>query len=330
MIKKVWEPLKTPILRKTINQLMFLFRTPPVEEGSDLIIGFGPQGVAMAGGVDAEIPTIGYFFHPWYTLYPRPIDRDPSPVSNLIFREPPSSTIIKAVDKGRVSRVRELAANSPIIARLIRRIYGREAQVMMPGVDIGPLAEEKNLGDYVFIPTRVVYHKNLHTAIKALYILRKKFSRDVKLIISGSINDQVYWKNIQEMIKSLELGKCVKHIGFVSDKELWSLYRNAVCHWFISYSEDFGLTALESMSQETPVIASNDGGARYTVIDGETGYLVDPNDAHSFAEKTAYLLDNPDMRKKIGKKGRRHVLRNFTWEKHFRDWDRLVERLTNH
>ncbi|MHA1627091.1 MAG: glycosyltransferase [Candidatus Asgardarchaeia archaeon] len=82
------------------------------------------------------------------------------------------------------------------------------------------------------------------------------------------------------------------------------------------------------MSQETPVIASNDGGARYTVIDGETGYLVDPNDAHSFAEKTAYLLDNPEMREEMGKKGRRHVLRNFTWEKHFRDWDRLIKTVT--
>jgi len=326
-IRRAWHPIRTPLLRRTINELTFLIRNPTIEEDSDLIIGFGPHGVTMAGYQD-RIPTIGYFFHPWYTLYPRPIDRDPSPISNLIFKKPPLSTFLKVLDRRKVNRVKELAANSPIIAKMIRQIYRREAHIMMPGVDIVPLVEKNPCRDYIFIPTRVVYHKNLHTAVKALYILRKRFSRDIDLIISGSINDPIYWSYIQEMIARLELGKYVRHIGFVPDEELWSLYRNAVCHWFISYMEDFGLTALESLSQETPVIASNDGGARYTMIDGETGYLVDPNDAHSFAEKTAYLLDNPDVREEMGKKGRRHVLRNFTWEKHFREWDRLIERVT--
>ncbi|MHA1627092.1 MAG: glycosyltransferase [Candidatus Asgardarchaeia archaeon] len=106
-----------------------------------------------------------------------------------------------------------------------------------------PLVEERPSENYIFIPTRVVYHKNLHTAIKALYILRKEFSKDVKLILSGVIGDQAYWKYLQKLIRKLELGKYVRHIGFISDEKLWSLYRNAVCHWFISYMEDFGLTA---------------------------------------------------------------------------------------
>jgi glycosyltransferase involved in cell wall biosynthesis len=94
---------------------------------------------------------------------------------------------------------------------------------------------------------------------------------------------------------------------------IWLLYRNAICHWFTPYQEDFGLTPIESMSQETPVIASNDGGARYTVIDDETGFLVDPNDAYAFAEMTAMLLDQPDDRNRMGQKGREHVLEYFTW-----------------
>jgi len=324
-IKEAWKRLRTPVLRKTVNELLFIFKTTAIEKDNDLFIGFGSQGVTVAGGIGKRIQTIGYFFHPNYALYPRDVDRDSPLISRLIFRQPPFSCILKSFDRDKVNRVRVLAANSPIVARIIHRIYRRRAHVMMPGVDVRPLAKEKPGKQYIFIPTRVVYHKNLHTAIKALHILREQLSKDVELIISGAIDDQAYWRQIQAMIHSLKLNNCVKHIGFVSEQHLFSLYRNAVCHWLISYSEDFGLTVLESMSQETAVIASNDGGAKYTVVDSETGYLVDPNNADSFAKKTAFLLENPDICREMGKRGRNHVLKNFTWEKHFKDWDGLLE-----
>jgi len=327
-VKKAWEHIKFPVLRRTINGLITMFKDSPLDD-CDAFIGFGPHGAILAGKLSDNVPTIGYFFHPWHLLYHHRINRDSSVASKIIFRESPLSSLLKRVDRNQVMRLREIGVNSPHIGNMIVEYYGRKPHIMMPGIDVKPPAKKMRLfslfENYVFIPTRIIYYKNVHTAIKVLYILRRKYKKDVKLVISGAINHPLYWRQIQNMIKMLRLEREVKYIGFVPEHMMWLLYRNAICHWFTPYQEDFGLTPIESMSQETPVIASNDGGARYTVLDSETGFLVDPNDAFAFAEKTALFLDQPDERIRIGEKGRYHVLKNFTWERHFKEWDDLID-----
>lgn len=81
-----------------------------------------------------------------------------------------------------------------------------------------------------------------------------------------------------------------------------------------SILEPFGLVALESMACETPVIAVREGGYRETVIDGETGYLVE-RDPKKLAEKIILILKRQDLAQKLGKAGRQHVMKNFSWEK---------------
>jgi len=326
-VKKAWEHIKTPILGRTINGYITMFKKPPSDD-CDAFIGFGPHGAILAGRISEEVPTIGYFFHPWYVLYPRDIDRDSSIASKLIFRQSILSGFLKKVDRNQVKCINEIGVNSPHIGDLITKYYGRKPNVMMPGIDVKPPANKMRLfssfEDYVFIPTRIIYHKNIHTAIKTLYVLRKKYRKDVKLVIAGSINDESYWNQMQNMIRLLDLDKDVRYLGFIPENMIWLLYRNAICHWFTPYQEDFGLTPIESMSQETPVIAANDGGARYTVINDKTGFLVDPNDHYAFAEKTVEIMDDPSMREKMGKEGRKHVLDNFTWTRHFNEWDKLL------
>ncbi len=330
-VQKAWEHIKFPVLRRTMNGILTMFKDPPLDD-CDAFIGFGPHGAVLAGRVSEEVPTIAYFFHPWYLLYHRDIDRDSSIASKLIFRQNVFSGVLKMVDKRQVRSIKEICAISPHIGDLIVKYYGRKPNVMMPGTDVMPPVNKTRIfssfNDYVFMPTRMIYHKNLHTAVKSLYILRKKYRKNVHLVISGSINHEAYWQQIQNMIRLLGLEKEVRYLGFLPQNMIWLLYRNAICHWFTPYQEDFGLTPIESMSQETPVIASNDGGARYTVIDEETGFLVDPNDAYAFAEKTSLLLDKPDDRSKMGKKGREHVLKHFTWEHHFQEWDNLVQKVS--
>ena len=130
-------------------------------------------------------------------------------------------------------------------------------------------------------------------------------------------------QQIQNIIRLLGLENEARYLGFLPEGMIWLLYRNAIRHWFTPCQEDFGLTPTESMSQKTPVIAYNDVGARYTFIDGDTGLLVDPKDAYTFAEKTAILLDQSEYRNRMGQKGREHVLKHFTWKRHFEEGDKL-------
>src|SRR5690606_12309109 len=77
--------------------------------------------------------------------------------------------------------------------------------------------------------------------------------------------------------------------------------RQAIKHYysaadiFVStpWYEPFGITPLEAMACGTPVIGSDVGGIKYTVSDGETGFLVPPHDPQALASRLAYLCSHP-------------------------------------
>ncbi|MCR9628123.1 glycosyltransferase family 4 protein [Vibrio antiquarius] len=89
---------------------------------------------------------------------------------------------------------------------------------------------------------------------------------------------------------------------------------------FPSYREGFGNVAIEASSMELPVIAFDVIGCRESILDHQTGLLVEPYSVHSLSEAISQLIDNPELRKKYGKLGRERV------EKHFDSkiiWDNL-------
>ena len=65
-----------------------------------------------------------------------------------------------------------------------------------------------------------------------------------------------------------------------------SIYRAADAVVVCSYSESFGLSALEAQACGTPVVATDVGGLRHIVTDGVTGFLVDPRDPSVFAARS--------------------------------------------
>jgi mannosyltransferase len=75
-----------------------------------------------------------------------------------------------------------------------------------------------------------------------------------------------------------------------------------------SREEGFGLTALEAMSSEVAVVATRAGSYADTILDGETGLLVDIGDVAALAGAMAALMDNATRRQLMGESGRRHVL----------------------
>jgi trehalose synthase len=93
-----------------------------------------------------------------------------------------------------------------------------------------------------------------------------------------------------------------------------------------SIREGFGMTVTEALWKEVPVVGGNVGGIPLQVIDGITGFLV--NTIEEAAEKTLYLLRNPEKAKEMGKRGREHVLRNFLITKHLKNYLNLFIRLS--
>jgi trehalose synthase len=79
----------------------------------------------------------------------------------------------------------------------------------------------------------------------------------------------------------------------------------------MSSREGFGLTVTEGLWKAKPVIASNVGGIPHQVVDGETGFLLEPDDIDGFVEKTLYALKNPKACRELGRAGLECVRENF-------------------
>lgn len=86
--------------------------------------------------------------------------------------------------------------------------------------------------------------------------------------------------------------------------------------------EALGRTAVEAMAAGKPVVASRLGGLPFTVLDGETGLLCESGNAEDLARKIDLLLDDPDLRQRLGQAGRRRFEDHYAWpviiEKHYR------------
>ncbi|MCG3197382.1 MAG: D-inositol-3-phosphate glycosyltransferase [bacterium] len=107
----------------------------------------------------------------------------------------------------------------------------------------------------------------------------------------------------------------LRNLGWKNQEELADLYREmdivvAPSIWI----EPFGITALEGMATGLPVVASNLGGLARSVLDGETGFLVRPNDPGELAAQMLRLIHDADLRARMGKAGRDRVLAEFTWD----------------
>jgi D-inositol-3-phosphate glycosyltransferase len=88
-----------------------------------------------------------------------------------------------------------------------------------------------------------------------------------------------------------------------------------------SYSESFGLVALEAQACGCPVVASGVSGLRSVVRDEVSGYLIDRHDPAAYAERIGRLLENSELAQQMGRRGRL-LSQRFSWT---RTADRLEQ-----
>lgn len=162
-------------------------------------------------------------------------------------------------DISTVNRVDHFVANSGYIARRIKKIYNREANVIYPPVDVDKFILNENKEDFYLAVARFVPYKKMDLIVEAYAGMPDK-----KLYVIGSGPDEA-------KIKALARPN-IKFLGYQSDKDLIDYMGRAKAFVFAA-EEDFGITNVEAMACGTPVIAFGKGGATETIIHGETGYF---------------------------------------------------------
>ena len=120
-------------------------------------------------------------------------------------------------------------------------------------------------------------------------------------------------KRIGNLVKELGIEDLTEFTGRVGHEDLASYYAAADVCVVPSHYEPFGLVAIEAMASRTPVVASNVGGLKFSVADGETGLLAPPQDEAAFAEAIDSILADDRWREELGRKARDRVVTKFSW-----------------
>lgn len=179
-------------------------------------------------------------------------------------------------------------------------------KIIYNGIAINrPEEDQKNSTVFTVIYIgRLVAEKGV---LKILKIAQKLNDVHFDIVGDGNLKEELGIKIKNKKIKNVTL------LGFQSNIE--KLLRKSSILLLPSESESFGLVIAEAMACKLPVIASNVGGIPELIIDGEGGWLCNPDDIDCFAGKIKYLHDNPTLIEKFGIFNRQRYEALFTLEK---------------
>ncbi|WP_434631318.1 glycogen synthase [Thermoanaerobacterium thermosaccharolyticum] len=164
-------------------------------------------------------------------------------------------------------------------------------------------------GRYILFVGRISRQKGIIHLIDAV----KYLPQDVKVVLCASTPDTEEIK--MEMEEKVKLYPNIIWIDkMVTKEEIIELYSNAEVFVCPSIYEPFGIINLEAMACNTPVVASATGGIKEVVVDGETGFLVEPGNPEDLAEHIKKLLDDRELAATFGANGRKRVEEMFSWE----------------
>jgi len=205
-------------------------------------------------------------------------------------------------------------------------IYKAKVNYIPPGVDtkIFKLSRKRSTNDVLFVG-RIEKNsdwKGISYLLEAISIV-KQIKPDISLRLVGPGDKVDYYKIYAQ---KLGINKNVKFVGPKINSELAIEYQHSkvIVLPSITESESFGIVLIEAMACKKPVIGSNVGGIPYVIDNEQNGLLVLPKDPEALADAIIKILKNPKLANKMGKKGYKKVINNFTWEKQINTTKELI------
>ena len=169
----------------------------------------------------------------------------------------------------------------------------------------------------ILLPGRLTNWKGQIVFVEALNILNQQtYVKPFSAIILGSYEDRkVYYKRLLSLVEKYRLNQKIKFISFCKEMPLAYKLADVVVSASIE-PEAFGRVSVEAQSMEKPIIASEIGGSKETIVKNKSGLLFKPGDPISLAEKLKEILSlDENASKLMGIEGRKNVLKKFDVEK---------------
>lgn len=166
-----------------------------------------------------------------------------------------------------LSKISKIYVNGENLKAYCLEHLGREAEILYPPVDTKEFVpcEPSDKGDYYVSFSKLATFKRVDAVVRTF-----KEMPDKKLLIVHGVNDPQ-----KDEIAALADGSANIEMRVLEDNsELPGIVARAIATLFVSKNEDFGMVAIESMAAGTPVIGSDSGGIKETLVAGITGVFV--------------------------------------------------------
>ena len=231
---------------------------------------------------------------------------------------------LAAADAASAAAAGTIAVNSQYSRERVFAAYGRHAVVCYLGVDpekFKPDASVARRREVISIGSPA-FLKGHGLVIDALSRIPTERRPALRIIMASRANAGP----LEQQAKAQSVNLVIE--TGLDEAALADRYRAAIATICAARLEPFGLTAIESMSCGTPVVAIDEAGYRESVVNGTTGLLVDPEPA-ALADAIASLLDAPDRVAALGQAGRESVVQRWTWEHAGQRLETLLESTRN-
>jgi D-inositol-3-phosphate glycosyltransferase len=168
---------------------------------------------------------------------------------------------------------------------------------------------------------RMVPRKGIETVVRGLGRLIRDHGVMARLLVVGGGSEKPDAKltpeigRLQKIAAEEGIADCVTFAGRRNRDVLKYYYSLADVFITLPWYEPFGMTPLEAMGCGTPVIGANVGGIKYSVVHGETGYLVPPQNPQAVGDCLAHLFRNSGLLARLGEQAHARAMCHFTWEK---------------
>ena len=194
-------------------------------------------------------------------------------------------------------------AISSVISERLNSCNIKDSVVIPNPLTIENIKQSEHKGIIISFVGSLDYHKGIMNILKVI-----KEIQGVSFLIVGRGPLETA---IRKFIRDNNLTN-VDMLGYLPYNKIKEIYSKSDIVVFPSvWQEPFGRIAIEAMSFGIPVVGSNVGGIKNIIIDGKTGFLVDPVDIKGWKDKINLLVKDKDLRLKLGREGRKIALKEY-------------------
>lgn len=236
----------------------------------------------------------------------------PSPMKVRLLKRYLFSTVVSNVIVNS-NRTKESISN-------IIKYLKNEPEVIYHGIQPISLILSEGKTKNIAILGRLSYEKGVDIAIEVMQ--KVLFSQpDAKLWIIGDGKEK---ENLIRLTSKLGVQQSVEFFGFIDGVE--KLLTQCSMLIMTSRWEGFGLVLLEAMKMGMPCLAFDHLAANEIIVNNETGFLIPNKSVDSMSEKVIYLLSNPEVSQRMGKKGNDLLKERFTLANSIDQYEKLIMR----